>query len=279
MSANPPPRFATTRWSMVLAASKRVGRASGGAEPKFKSDEDGALSEASFGVVSDASDGDGQSALETLCRLYWPPLYAFALRRGASVADAQDLTQEFFTYLLQSDFLGNADADRGRFRTFLLTVFERFAASEWRKESAAKRGGGVTKLRLDFEGLDRGGDSVIEPASSSVSPAQLFQQQWAMTLLGQVVERLRDEYRGRDSSHLFEALESQWNPGAVGETPTFEEVAERLGMTAGAVKVAAHRLRSRYRTVLRQLVSETLADPADVEDEIRDLMNSFSDSV
>lgn len=254
---------------MVLAASRQV---SGADESGVNESQD---------AESPASDRrqDSASALESLCELYWPPLYAFAIRRGHGVADAQDLTQEFFSHLLQSDFLGHADAGRGRFRTFLLTVFERFAASQWRKASAQKRGGDRATLRLDFEAVGDEGRFSPEPAAPLVSPDRFFQQQWALTLLGQVVDRLRSEYSSREARDLFEALESQWNPGAVGDGASFVEVATRLGMTTGAVKVAAHRLRSRYRTVLRQIVLETVADESEVEDEIHDLMNSFSDSV
>ncbi|WP_146413413.1 RNA polymerase sigma factor [Crateriforma conspicua] len=287
MSANTSPKFATTRWSMVVAASRNVSQRSrrdAGDVPSSSNrpagdkpvSEDQSFGRSAYDVQCPTDEAN--AALESLCETYWPPLYAFAIRRGYSVADAQDLTQDFFAHLMQSDFLAKADADRGRFRTFLLTVFERFAASQWRKASAQKRGGDHATLQLDFGAADEGARLAGEPTAKGMSPDRFFQQQWALTLLSKVIDQLRQEYSHRKSLDLFEALESQWNPGAApGES--YEIVAQRLGMTSGAVKVAAHRIRARYRTVLRELVAETVADEAEVEDEIRDLMNSFSDSV
>ncbi|MEM9589332.1 MAG: hypothetical protein AAGA03_18775 [Planctomycetota bacterium] len=231
--------FATTRWSLIAAAS-------------------------------DQDSPDSRAALGELCQQYWVPLYAFALRRGFATEDAQDVTQAFFADLLDDDLLSKADASRGRFRGYLLTAFDRFTKSQWRREYAQKRGGHLRKLSLDFGSIDQS-----RYTESSENPELAFRREWALTLLYRVVARLREEYVDSGQAKLFDQLEHQWNPSA--ERTPHAEIAKALGIKAAAVDSAAHRIRHRYRAVLRDLVADTVASEDQIEDEIRDLMNSFSE--
>jgi RNA polymerase sigma-70 factor (ECF subfamily) len=236
----PVDHFQTTHWSLVLAA---------GRQSSLESDE----------------------ALSALCRTYWQPLYTYVRRRVPDVHEAHDLTQEFFLRLLEKNYLAMADRQRGRFRAFLLTAFKHFLANEWAKAKTRKRGGGRSPIPLDFAAADS--RAAIEPADR-LTPEQIYDRQWAMTLLTRVIERLEDEYRGHDKQDQFERLK----PFIVGQSGpiTHATVAEALGSTEAAVKMAAHRLRSRYRQLLREEISQTVAQPADVEDEIRRLFLAFS---
>lgn len=232
-------RFATTRWSMVVAAR-------------------------------DESSTTAEKALAELCETYWPPLYAFARQSGRQAADAQDLTQAFFTSLLNNQLLETAESRRGRFRTYLLTAFTRFAASQWRHETAQKRGGGVKTISLDFERLE------AESPRSATSPEVLFQRRWAVAVLEQVVTRLEAEYASKGKQPLFDQLRNLLVPG---DAPaSYQEIARTLGTSEGAIKIAAHRLKQRYRELLRSQIAETVASPAEIDEEIRDLMNSFQKS-
>jgi RNA polymerase sigma-70 factor (ECF subfamily) len=223
------PRFATTRWSVVVATRGEAAAA--------------------------------REALETLCRAYWYPLYAFARRRGTPPEDAQDLVQGFFLVLLRRGSLAAADPDRGRFRTFLLTAFQRHASHEHARERAAKRGGDRT--RLPFETDDGERRYSMEPADER-TPESLFERRWAMALLARAVERLRDEDDG-DPARLAALLPHVGGPG---DARPYRELATSLRMTETAVKVALHRLRRRCRDLLRDEVAHTVADPSEVEDEL-----------
>ena len=224
--------FATTHWSVVLTAGS-----------------------------SDAPQA--QDALEKLCQTYWYPLYAYVRRRGNSPADAEDLTQAFFAWLLERNWLGGADQQRGRFRSFLLTSFSRFLANEWDKARTQKRGGGRI-VSLPFDVADT--RCAREPVDN-LTPEQSFEWRWALTLLEQVMNRLSTEFARDGKAELFEALK----PCLLGERTTqpYAMLAAKLGMTEGSVKVAVHRLRQRYRQLLRDEIANTVAKPEEVEEELR----------
>jgi RNA polymerase sigma factor (sigma-70 family) len=231
--------FASTHWSLVLAAGRRS---------------------------LPASD----QALSVLCRAYWYPLYAYARRRLGDLDHAQDLTQDFFARLLEKNILAGAQPERGHFRAFLLTAFKNFLTNEGEKARAEKRGGGRAFLPLDF----RAGDSRYdrEPAHAW-TPERLFERQWALTLLEQVLAALRAEYAADGKEELFDRLKVY----LTGETAaSYADCAPALGMSEGAIKVAAHRLRARYRALLRWEVAQTVADPAEVDDEIRRLFDALA---
>jgi RNA polymerase sigma-70 factor (ECF subfamily) len=231
-------RFRTTRWSVVLDAG------AGGEESRH--------------------------ALATLCENYWYPLYAYARRRGADPDDAADLVQGFLTSLIEKGHLAAADPGRGRFRGFLATSFSRYAGGERRREEAQKRGGGRARLSIDAAvGESR---YRLEPADESATPERLFERRWALALLDRALGALRDEWVRADRAERFEELSVFL--GGVSPTPTHAEAAERLGMSTGAVKVAVHRLRKRYREVLRATVLETVSSEDAVEDEIRRLVEA-----
>lgn len=229
-------QFRTTRWSLVQAAG-------------------------------DLERRDSHEALSELCRGYWLPVYAYFRRRVGNAIDAQDLTQDFFTRLLDKDYIADARQEKGRFRTFFLTAAQRFMRNEWAKANAIKRGGGKTVLSLDFDA----GESfyAMEPADTD-TPELLFERQWAIKLLEVVHERLRQEYATK--LKLYEQLK----PLLVGSGPGYRDVAKRLGMTEGAVKTAVYRMRTRYAQLLRSEIGETVRSPDDVDDEVAHLFDALS---
>ena len=233
-------RFATTHWSIVVAAG-------GDSTP------------------------EGRAALESLCRAYWLPLYAFARRGGAARPTAEDLVQGFFAELLEKDRIRQADRARGRFRTFLLAAFRHYTSHERDKARALKRGGAHEALSLDFE--EGEGHYLREPADER-TPERVFDRRWALAVLDGTLARLHDEHARAGRLDLFEALRGTITAGGTDER--WAEIGARIGMTEGAVKVAAHRLRRRYREVLRESIAETVADPAEVDDEIRHLMSALA---
>jgi RNA polymerase sigma factor (sigma-70 family) len=229
------PVFVTTHWSRVLA-------------------------------VSGEDTTQAREALEQLCRTYWYPLYAYVRRRGSSPQDAQDLTQTFFARLLERRWISRAEPERGRFRTFLLTALSRFLADEWDKARAQKRGGGVTFVPVQLESAEtRYG---CEPADRS-TPEQCYERSWALTLLETVLHRLRDEYKQEGNGELFAALNSTLIGGS--ESQPYADLARRLETNEGAVKVAVHRMRKRYRLLLRAEIAQTLDADEDLEEELRHL--------
>lgn len=238
-SAAPAETFATTRWSLVLEAGH-------GSSPACR------------------------EALATLCGAYWYPLYAYVRRKGYPPADAEDLTQAFFADLLERESLGVADQERGKFRTFLLTSLHHFLAKQWRAANAQKRGGGSAAISLDFAS----GESryACEPAHE-LTPERVFERRWAMTLLEKALCRLRGEYEALGKPQLVEALISYLSSS---ERVPHLEIASQLGMTEGAVKVAAHRMRKRCRELLREEIGQTVAAAAEVDDELRHLFNAVS---
>ncbi len=219
-----------------------------------------------------ARSDDSQRALAALCECYWYPLYAFVRRRGCSVTDAQDLTQAFFGELLEKDRLRAADRSRGRFRSFLLAALEHFLANEWRKAGAAKRGGRRTHISIDLEhGEER---YRLEPAHD-ITPEKLFERRWALALLDRTLARLREEYAKRGKPDLFDRLKSSL--GGDKRALPYAQLAVELKMTEAAVKVAVHRLRRRYREILRGEIADTVASPEQVDGELRDLFRALAD--
>jgi RNA polymerase sigma-70 factor (ECF subfamily) len=204
--------------------------------------------------------------LENLCRAYWGPLYAYVRRRGYGVEDAQDLTQAFFGRLLERRWLACAEREKGRFRTFLLTAMERFLANEWDKARALKRGGGqvLVPIQLDMAETRYG----VDPRDTR-TPEQAFEYRWAVTLLEEVLNRLETEFQARGQAETFAILK----PCLVGDRAAqpYTELAARLGIREGAVKVAVHRLRRRYKELLRAEIAETVAAPEEVDSEMRHL--------
>jgi RNA polymerase sigma-70 factor (ECF subfamily) len=227
-----------------------------------------------WSVVLSAGEGslpNAQTALERLCRAYWYPLYAYVRRQGHSVEEAQDLTQEFFARLLQKDYLRHPDPARGRFRTFLLTALKRFLINDWEKSHAAKRGEGQPSISWDQH--DTENRFLAEPADPS-TPEKAFEKRWAVTLLEQVLQRLREEFTASGNADRFERLKLLlW--GEKG-SPAYAGVAVELGLTETALKVAVHRLRRRYRELLRAEVAHTVERPEEVDEELRYLIKVIS---
>jgi RNA polymerase sigma-70 factor (ECF subfamily) len=225
--------FHTTHWSLVLAAQ-------GG------------------------SEGEVSQSLETLCQRYWPPLYAYVRHRGHSPHDAQDLTQAFFARLLEKDWLTAAHPEGGRFRSFLLMALKRFLANEWDRTTAQKRGGGLVFLSLDAAHAE----SVFATAPPSALPAEaLFEKRWALTLLERVMTRLRQEHNTSGRQGDYELLKPCLTT-ARGDI-RYDELAVALNITPASARSVVHRLRKRFREIFREEVAATLADPADVDDEMR----------
>ncbi len=229
--------FKTTRWSLVLAAA-------------------------------DPADTQGHDALEALCRAYWPPLYAYLRRRGNSTEQAQDLCQGFFERLLTDNTLSNADRDRGRFRSFLLTALKHFAANAHRDANALKRGGGFALEPLDLERVEH-----RLSASDSDDPEVVYERQWAATVLDRVLGRLRADYKRGGRERLFDMLSPHLT--GTGDSKPYADICVELSMSEGAVKVAVHRMRKRYGRLLRDEVAETLSDPKEVDDELRSLLGAL----
>jgi RNA polymerase sigma-70 factor (ECF subfamily) len=203
-----------------------------------------------------------------LCRVYWYPVYAYTRHRGWSHAEAQDLTQEFFTRLLEKDVLASVDEGRGRFRSFLLAACKNFLSNERDRARAQKRGGGRHLLSLDFSTAE--GRYRSEPAFAE-TPARLFERRWALTLLDQVLDRLRQENEAAGKGRLFASLKV-FLTGDGG--PSYAEVAAELGSSEGAIKVAIHRLRGRYRDLLREEIAQTVESAEQIEDEIQALFRA-----
>ena len=239
-NANSAAWFVTTDWSVVLDA---------------KGDDSGRSSE----------------ALERLCRIYWPPLYAFIRRNGYNSADAQDLTQEFFSRLLSKDYLCHLRDQRGKFRSFLLTFVKHFLSDERTKASAQKRGGGQAVLSFDDTSAE---DQYAAEAADHLGPDQLFERSWAQTVLNQALQRLTGEYSSSGKGLLFEKLKDV-QPGEHGPR-SYAELGSELGMTEVAIKSAVHRLRRRHREILREEIARTVMRPEDVDDEIRYLIALLS---
>ena len=236
-----PAAFPATHWSVILAA--RAGQ-----------------------------DTQAAIALENLCRAYWYPLYAFVRRQGYDTPDAQDLTQGFFARLLEKDYLADVDRRKGRFRSFLVAAIKHFLADERDKASALKRGGGQVPISLDAQAAE---DRFrLEPAHE-LTPEKLFERLWALSLLRRVFGRLAQDYAEADKKELFAELQEFLAPGA--EAASYALLARRLNMNEGAVRMAVHRLRQRYGQLFREEVAHTVADPNEIEEEMRHLLRVLSD--
>jgi RNA polymerase sigma factor (sigma-70 family) len=239
-STSPGDVFATTHWTVVLAAGKH------------------------------ATAQDNQ-ALEELCRNYWFPLYAYVRRRGYTKEDAEDLTQAFFARFLARNYLAGLSAERGRFRAFLLASLKHFLINDWKKSQRQKRGGGEVLLSLDWQTADT---KFQVAATNEPSPDKAFDREWALALLARVIERLQQECEAAGRAKQFEQLKIFLTAGK--DESAQRGAARSLGMEEGAVRVAIHRLRKRYRQLLRDEIAQTLCDPAQVDEEMRALFGAFT---
>lgn len=233
----PSERFATTRWSMVRAA---------GTDDSPKSRE----------------------ALEILCLAYWHPLYGYIRRSGHGAAQAQDLTQGFILSLLTREAIGTADPDRGRFRSFLLGSLNKFLVDQHRHDNAQKRGGAIQNFSIDAATAEQ---RYLNEPVDKLTPEKIFQRQWALTMLDRAQSRLRRTYTDSGQSELFEHLLPHLSRSQ--ERLPYREIAATLEMKEGAVKVAAHRLKQRYREALRYEILQTLDSPQELDDELSQLFS------
>lgn len=232
--------FVTTRWTVVLEAGRK-------------------------------SSPNSDRALADLCQQYWYPLYAYVRRRVNSREDAEDLTQAFFAKFLEKNYLEGLSVERGKFRAFLLAALKHFLANEWDKAGRQKRGSGVPHLSLDWQQADE--RFHFEPPDHA-SPDRLFDLEWALALLERVIERLQIECAAEGRATLFGEARGYLMLGE--ETIPYAEAAKRLSMDEGAVRVAVHRLRRRYRELLRDEIAQTVNDPAQVKEELRSLQAALA---
>jgi RNA polymerase sigma factor (sigma-70 family) len=234
-------RFHTTRWSVVLLSAQ--------------------------------SQAAGcQEAFAELCRLYWYPLYGFIRHRGYSPEDAQDLAQGFFLHLIERKTLSRVDRSKGKFRSFLLASLQNYLSNEAERARCLKRGGKAEIVYLDLEGAeDRYGMEPVE----TLTPEKIFDARWAMVLLGEAMNRLGGEYIAQGKESTFQALRAFLDPINSKVLPTYEDVADRLKITVGAVKTLIHRLRKQYAAFVREEISRTVSDSADVDAEIHELCEAL----
>jgi DNA-directed RNA polymerase specialized sigma24 family protein len=240
MSGAPTSGFHTTSWTLVQAA---------GVHPT----------------------ADSRLALATLCRIYWHPVYAFIRRKGYDRDQSQDLAQQFFTVLLEKNFLNAAAQERGRFRSFLLTAVKHFLANEWDRAHALKRGAGHVAVPIDLVVAE---EWYAPAAVEAATPESLFERRWALSLLEQVMAKLRIEFTAAGKSGQFNALLVFLNRES--EDARYEEVAATMGISAGALRMAVHRMRKKYRELLRAEIAETVSMPEEIDDEIRFLLATLS---
>lgn len=227
-------QFPTTRWTLVVAAG----------DPQRK---------------------DARSALVSLCENYWYPLYAYLRRRGYAPDQAQDLTQEFFMRVLEGRYLDRADPEKGRFRSFILTSLKFFAADEQDRQRAQKRGGGAV-VSFELSSGESGEERYQREPGHDETPERIFERRWALSMLERVMERLRDEFVQHGRPENFERMKVF----LLGQSEApYADLAREMKTSEGALKVAIHRLRKRYRELFRQEIADTVADPAEVESELR----------
>ena len=210
------------------------------------------------------------AALEELCKTYWFPLYAYVRRRGHTKADAEDLTQTFFARFLEKNYLEGLSAERGRFRAFLLASLKHFLANEWDKSQRQKRGGGASHLSLDWQTADT---QFQIACPNELSPDKAFDREWAVALLAKVIQRLQHEWEIEGRAEQFKHLKIFLSAGK-GTIP-YADAAKESGMQEGAVRVAVHRLRKRYRQLLVEEITQTVAGPEQVDEEMRALFSAF----
>ena len=237
--AGAPRVFATTHWSVVVAAQ--------------------------------GESTTAQGALEMLCRSYWYPIYVYVRRKGHGPDDAQDLTQEFFAQLLAKEHLRLADREKGKFRTFLLTMLDYFLAREWSRAHRQKRGGQFTFVSLDERTPEE--RYRLEPADNE-TPEKKFMQQWALAVLKQTMKRLEGECEASGKGALFR--ETRGLLSAERDGAAYAEIGPRLNMSEGAMRVAVHRLRQRYGELLREEVAQTVDGVGEVDEELRCLLQVLS---
>ena len=230
------PVFSTTLWSVVLAAG-------------------------------DPNHPGTAAALDRLCRMYWYPVYAYIRRKGRNAAEAEDLTQEFFSRLLGRGFPAGVRRDGGKFRSYLLRALDHFLTNEWRRDNSAKRGGGTTTFSLD--GIEADARYGLEP-EDCVKSELLYDRRWAATVLEAVGNRLRQEYVRQGKDALFAALEPCLTGGD--DHLPYAELMTRLDLKMSALKMAVHRLRKRFGELLRKEIAQTVATPDEIEDELRHLI-------
>jgi len=239
--ASAPRNFTTTRWSLIITSADLAG-----------------------------DDRRARRALSELCRLYWRPILSFVCRRGHSLEDAQDLTQDFFLMMLEGNWLKHADPNRGRFRSLLLKSLQNFLNDAAAKKQARKRGGDVHFVSWDDWMAEAPSQLTISSKALESWPAErLFDLRWAATVVEQALRRLREECESQGKLRAFEALRPCL--GAEREDVCYSTLAQTLGVPELTVKRLVHRLRQRYRSFLREEVAETVADPAEIDDEIRHL--------
>jgi RNA polymerase sigma-70 factor (ECF subfamily) len=239
----PAPRgdiFVTTRWTVVLSAGRK-------------------------------SSPQSDRALGELCQTYWYPLYAYVRRKGKTKEDAEDLVQAFFEKFLEKNYLEGLSAERGKFRAFLLASLKHFLANEWDKSQRQKRGGGATHLSLDWQSADH--RFHLDPPDPS-SPDKTFDREWALALLERVITRLRDECIADGKMKLFDQAKGFLMVGEM--AIPYAQAAQALNLDEGAMRVAVHRLRARYRALLRDEIAQTLDDPAQVAEELRSLQAALA---
>jgi RNA polymerase sigma-70 factor (ECF subfamily) len=236
-----PRNFATTRWSLILTSAK-VG----------------------------PDDQKARQALSELCRLYWRPIFSFVCRRGYSAEDAQDLTQDFFLMMLEGNWLKNADPNRGRFRSLLLKSLQNFLSDATAKKQASKRGGEMRFVSWDDWMAEAPSQLTVSAQALESWPAErLFDLRWAATVVEHALRRLREECESQGRLRAFEALRPCL--GAEREDVSYPALSQALGVPEATVKRLVHRLRQRYRSLLRDEVAATVADPSEIDDEIRHL--------
>lgn len=230
--------FATTRWSIV--------------------------------AQSQGEGPDAQHALETLCRIYWEPLYAFARRSGQKPSDAEDSVQSYFRFLVERSLFTGADSDHGKLRTFLLTTFRRFMTDEYRRASAQKRGGAAEHVSFDADQ----GESWYESQSTEESPEKIFDRRWALTVMEQAMKKLRDRWYSRGKGEQFDLIRPYLT--APPEPNAYAEIGQKTGLGSSGVKSAVARLRSQFGEFLRAEVRETQLDEKNFEEEMKALFSAFS---
>ena len=224
-------------------------------------------------LLSAQSQAPGsEKAREEFCRLYWYPLYAFIRRRGYNPHDARDLTQGFFLFILDRKALKRATPERGKFRSFLLGSLKNYLSNVYQHENAIKRGGKIDFVSVDFSD---GEDRYSRGPADSLTPEKIFDANWAMTLLGRAVERLKEEYSAQGKGKIFETLRPFLDLSGIASAPSYEVAADQLKVTGASVKTLIHRLRKRYSETLREAVAQTVSDPGEVDDEIRSLCEAL----
>lgn len=244
--AGEPHQFVTTRWSLVLSAAN-----------------------------SKSEEQKARGALDELCRTYWRPVFSFVSRRGYSMADAQDLTQDFFVMILKRGWLRHADPNRGRFRSLLLTSLQNFLMNAAKRSRRHKRGGELKFISWDDWMAEAPSQlSTTDDALNSLPPERLFDLRWAMTVVEQALRRLREECENKGRLRLFRTLSSHLT--ADRDEVSYANLSTTLGIAETAVKKQLHNLRQRYRSLLRDEVANTVANPAEVEDEIRYLCSALA---